>query len=135
MVQNLAHLGHAAGEHEGQTAQRIDIFLHIAKAGINFFGDIIEFSAGVISGSTALMADAGHNLSDVLGLAMAGGAAWLSRRQARGSLTYGYRKGTVLAALANALLLILATVMLNLAVDALSRGLRKRLRLKPGLGL
>ena len=54
------------------------------------------------------MADAGHNLSDVLGLAMAGGAAWLSRRQARGSLTYGYRKGTLLAALANALLLILA---------------------------
>ena len=40
----------------------------------------VEFGAGVISQSTALMADAGHNLSDVLGLAMAGGAAWLARR-------------------------------------------------------
>jgi cobalt-zinc-cadmium efflux system protein len=75
---------------------------------VNLLFVIIEFGAGAFAGSTALMADAGHNLSDVLGLAMAGGAAWLSRRSARGSLTYGYRKGTVLAALANALLLILA---------------------------
>ena len=40
----------------------------------------VEFGAGLWSNSTALMADAGHNLSDVLGLAMAGGAAWLARR-------------------------------------------------------
>jgi len=39
-----------------------------------------EFGAGLFSGSTALLADAGHNLSDVLGLAMAGGAAVLARR-------------------------------------------------------
>ena len=68
----------------------------------------IEFGAGVFSGSTALMADAGHNLSDVLGLAMAGGAAWLARRAAGPGKTYGYGKATVLAALANALLLIFA---------------------------
>ena len=54
------------------------------------------------------MADAGHNLSDVLGLAMAGGAAWLARRAASQSKTYGYGKATVLAALGNALLLIFA---------------------------
>lgn len=69
---------------------------------------IAEFWAGVVSGSTALMADAGHNLSDVLALALAGGAAWLARRRARASLTYGYRKGTVLAALVNAVLLLVA---------------------------
>ena len=69
---------------------------------------IAEFSAGIISGSTALMADAGHNLSDVLGLALAGGAAWLARRAASGTRTYGYRKGTVLAALGNAILLLVA---------------------------
>jgi len=68
----------------------------------------IEFGAGVVSDSTALMADAGHNLSDVLGLAMAGGAAWLARRAAGPGKTYGYGKATVLAALANAILLIFA---------------------------
>jgi cobalt-zinc-cadmium efflux system protein len=68
----------------------------------------IEFGAGIFSNSTALMADAGHNLSDVLGLAMAGGAAWLARRAASQSKTYGYGKATVLAALGNALLLIFA---------------------------
>jgi len=68
----------------------------------------IEFGAGVFSQSTALMADAGHNLSDVLGLAMAGGAAWLARRASGSQQTYGYGKATVLAALGNALLLIFA---------------------------
>ena len=68
----------------------------------------VEFGAGVFSGSAALMADAGHNLSDVLGLAMAGGAAWLARRASGSQNTYGYGKATVLAALANALLLIFA---------------------------
>ncbi|MBN9481357.1 MAG: cation transporter [Bordetella sp.] len=67
-----------------------------------------EFTAGFIADSTALMADAGHNLSDVLGLAMAGGAAWLARRAAGPKRTYGYGKATVLAALGNALLLIFA---------------------------
>ncbi len=68
----------------------------------------VEFIAGFIADSTALMADAGHNLSDVLGLAMAGGAAWLARRAAGARRTYGYGKATVLAALGNALLLIFA---------------------------
>ena len=68
----------------------------------------VEFGAGVLSQSTALMADAGHNLSDVLGLAMAGGAAWLARRASASHRTYGFGKATVLAALFNALLLIFA---------------------------
>lgn len=72
----------------------------------------VEFGAGLWSGSTALLADAGHNLSDVLGLAMAGGATWLARRGAHGEAggrrTYGFGKATVLAALGNALLLIFA---------------------------
>jgi len=67
-----------------------------------------EFGAGIYSGSTALLADAGHNLSDVMGLAMAGGAAVLARRAAGKQLTYGFGKATILAALANALLLIFA---------------------------
>ena len=75
---------------------------------INLAFVAVEFGAGVFSGSTALMADAGHNLSDVLGLAMAGGAAWLARRAGGSRKTYGYGKATVLAALGNALLLIFA---------------------------
>jgi len=79
----------------------------------------VEFGAGMWSDSTALMADAGHNLSDVLGLAMAGGAAWLARRSAAAHRTYGYGKATVLAALANALLLIFACGAI--AVEAVRR--------------
>lgn len=69
---------------------------------------VIEFGYGLISHSTALVADAGHNLSDVLGLGLAGGAAWLARRAATRKRTYGYRKATVLAALGNAILLVFA---------------------------
>jgi len=75
---------------------------------VNLAFVIVEFTAGFLSNSTALMADAGHNLSDVLGLAMAGGAVWLARRAGSPDKTYGYGKATVLAALANALLLIFA---------------------------
>ena len=75
---------------------------------VNLAFVVCEFGAGVWADSSALMADAGHNLSDVLGLAMAGGAAWLARRAAGSRRTYGYGKATVLAALGNALLLIFA---------------------------
>ncbi|MBX9461186.1 MAG: cation diffusion facilitator family transporter [Brevundimonas sp.] len=98
--------GHAHGHHHGPVdtgdwRYAVGLIVNLAFVGI-------EFGAGVFSGSTALMADAGHNLSDVLGLAMAGGAAWLARRAAGPGKTYGYGKATVLAALANALLLIFA---------------------------
>ena len=63
---------------------------------------------GVLSKSTALLADAGHNLSDVLGLALAGGAAWLAKQAASERQTYGYGKATILAALANAVVLVFA---------------------------
>jgi cobalt-zinc-cadmium efflux system protein len=65
--------------------------------------------AGFLAHSTALFADAGHNLSDVLGLALAGGAAWLARRPACERRTYGFGKATVFAALINGLLLVFAS--------------------------
>lgn len=70
---------------------------------------IAEFGYGFAADSVALLADAAHNLSDVLGLVLAWGAARLARRAPEGRRTYGLRKSTVLAALANALLLIAAT--------------------------
>jgi cobalt-zinc-cadmium efflux system protein len=68
----------------------------------------IEFTYGFIANSTALMADAGHNLSDVLGLALAWGAAMLARRAPNRHYTYGLRSSSILAALGNALLLMVA---------------------------
>ena len=68
-----------------------------------------EAVAGVISGSLALIADAGHNLSDVLSLSLAWGAAMLARRRPSGRFTYGLRRTTILAALANAIILLLVT--------------------------
>ena len=68
-----------------------------------------EAVAGVISGSLALIADAGHNLSDVLSLSLAWGAAMLARRRPSGRFTYGLRSSTILAALANALILLVVT--------------------------
>src|SRR5947208_12139876 len=61
---------------------------------------------GALSGSLALVADAGHNLSDVLALGLSWGAAMLSRRQPSGRFTYGLRSSSILAALANAIILL-----------------------------
>jgi cobalt-zinc-cadmium efflux system protein len=67
-----------------------------------------EVAAGLWTGSLALLADAGHNLSDVLSLLLAWGATILARRAPAGRRTYGLRKGTILASLANAILLLIA---------------------------
>lgn len=69
---------------------------------------IIEAVFGVLSGSLALLADAGHNLSDVLGLLMAWIASWLAGRKTTERNTYGLKKTTILAALFNALFLVAA---------------------------
>lgn len=68
----------------------------------------IELGVGIVSGSLALVADAGHNAGDVVGLALAWGAAALARRPATARFTWGYRRATVLAALINASLLLAA---------------------------
>jgi cobalt-zinc-cadmium efflux system protein len=68
-----------------------------------------EAVGGIFSGSLALLADAGHNLSDVLSLSLSWGAAVLSRRRPSGRFTYGLRSSSILAALANAIILLLVT--------------------------
>ena len=70
---------------------------------------VVEVVYGLTARSMALLADAGHNLGDVLGLVLAGAAALLARRKPTKHRTYGYRRLTVLAALANAVLLLAAT--------------------------
>jgi cobalt-zinc-cadmium efflux system protein len=78
-----------------------------------------EAVGGIFSGSLALLADAGHNLSDVLSLSLSWGAALLSRRQPSGRFTYGLRSSSILAALANAIILLLVTG--GIAWEALER--------------
>ena len=70
---------------------------------------VAEAVYGYLGNSTALLADAGHNLSDVLGLIVAWGASIAARRAPSGRFTYGLRASTILAALANAVFLLVAT--------------------------
>jgi cobalt-zinc-cadmium efflux system protein len=69
---------------------------------------VVETTYGVVGHSVALLADAGHNLGDVLGLAAAGVAALLARRQPSHRYTYGLRSSSILAALFNAIVLLIA---------------------------
>ncbi len=77
-------------------------------AALNIGFVALEAIFGVLSGSMALLADAGHNLSDVLGLLAAWGAAVLAKRAPSARFTYGLRSSSILAALGNAILLLLA---------------------------
>ncbi|HWQ12809.1 MAG TPA: cation diffusion facilitator family transporter [Roseiflexaceae bacterium] len=109
-----SHHGHHH-HHHGEAAGRafaIGVLLNIAFVAA-------EAAAGYLSGSLALIADAGHNLSDVLGLLLAWGAALLARRRPSGRHTYGMRRATILAALANAVTLLV--VVGGIAWEALRR--------------
>lgn len=69
---------------------------------------IVEAAYGIMAGSLALLADAGHNLSDVLGLLLAWGANYLVKRKPTERRTYGWRKSSILVALINAVILLFA---------------------------
>ena len=69
---------------------------------------VIEATYGILSGSMALVADAGHNLSDVLALLLAWGASVAAKKPASARYTFGFKSSTILAALANAMLLAIA---------------------------
>ncbi len=75
---------------------------------LNLIFVAIEAGYGVAAGSLALIADAGHNLSDVLSLLLAWGAGLLATKTATEKRTYGFRKVTIMASLASAILLLVA---------------------------
>lgn len=77
--------------------------------GLNAAYVVAEAFWGIAVHSMALLADAGHNLGDVAGLLGAWLAAWLSRRGPTAAYTYGLRRASILAALANAVLLLVVT--------------------------
>lgn len=104
------HHGHDHhGHHHGHTlppggldrAMALGVALNVAFV-------IVEIAAGLRSGSLALVADAGHNAGDVLGLLLAWGASHLARRPPSRRYTWGLRRSTIYAALTNAVLLLTA---------------------------
>lgn len=75
---------------------------------LNVIFVVIEAGCGVVADSLALIADAGHNLSDVLSLLLAWGANLLASKQPTEKRTYGFRRVTILASLTSAILLLVA---------------------------
>jgi cobalt-zinc-cadmium efflux system protein len=103
------HHDHGHGHHHHPAPGADNGRAFAIAIGLNTAFVAIEFVYGFIANSTALMADAGHNLSDVLGLLLAWGAAVLTRSAPTRRFTYGLRGTTILAALGNALLLMVAS--------------------------
>jgi cobalt-zinc-cadmium efflux system protein len=95
------HHGHNHGPVSYTQAFAVGILL-------NFAFVLIEAGYGYASHSLALMADAGHNLSDVLGLILAWGATYLATKKPSRKFTYGFRSSSILAALGNAVFLLIA---------------------------
>ena len=87
--------------------------------GLNVTFIAVEVIYGLIANSSALLADAGHNASDVLGLVFAWTAMWLASIKPSGKYTYGLRKTTILVSILNALLLFGAVAII--AWDAIGK--------------
>ena len=105
--------GHDDGHHHGGVHHHHAPPDHMTRAfavgiALNILFVVIGIAAGFAAHSTALLADAAHNLGDVLGLAMAWGATVLARRARTARRTYGLRRTTILAALANGGLVLFA---------------------------
>ncbi len=100
------HHDHAGRAHHAPPANTGRAFSIGILLNVGFV--VVEAIAGLVAGSTALLADAAHNLGDVLGLGMAWGATVLARRKRTARRTYGLRRTTILAGLANATLILVA---------------------------
>ena len=100
-----AHGHHGHGHHHAPSSHgkafALAVFLNASFV-------LVETAASFVSGSTALLADAGHNLGDVLSLLLAWGASVLAARPAGPGYTYGLKSSSILAAIANAALLWVA---------------------------
>src|ERR1700693_4007200 len=100
MAHDHSH-SHSTSPRNFNTAFAVGIALNTAYV-------LFEVIFGFIAHSTALLADAGHNLSDVLGLLLAWGAVWLGTRKPSERYTFGLGSSSILASLANAALLLFA---------------------------
>lgn len=102
------HSGHGhdhAAHHHGPASYNRAFAIGVAL-NLGFVG--VEAFYGIAAHSVALLADAGHNLSDVLGLLLAWAAAWMAKRQPTRRRTYGFGRSSILASLGNAIMLLVA---------------------------
>src|SRR5512135_1905867 len=116
------HRDHAASDLHANHHHRPPSNLNLVFAvgvGLNLAIVALQAAYGVIAHSTALLADAGHNLGDVLSLAVAWGAATLAKRPPTERFTYGLRSTSIVAAIFNALFLLV--VMGGIAWEAIRR--------------
>jgi cobalt-zinc-cadmium efflux system protein len=98
---------HAGGGHHHAPPKRMTTAFAVGIL-LNVIFVVIGVFAGIVAHSTALLADAAHNMGDVLGLGAAWGAAVLARRARTERRTYGLRRTTIFAALANGGLVLFA---------------------------
>jgi len=102
------HHGHAHHGHGHHHAPADFGWRFLVAAALNGLFIVAEVIFGFRANSLALLADAGHNFSDAIGLVMAWAAWWLGKKGPAPSFTYGYRGASIMAALLNALLLLVA---------------------------
>ncbi len=107
-----SHAGHSHGHHGHSHAPQKFTTAFAIATGVNFLFVIIEAIYAISANSMSLLADAGHNLGDVLGLAMSGGALWLLSKASTAKYSYGFKRTTILAALSNAVILVVATALI-----------------------
>ena len=109
---------HGPGGHHHQPPAGFDGAFALGAA-LNAAFVAAEIVFGLLAHSVALLADAAHNLGDVLGLLLAWGAVWLGRRRPTRERTYGYGRSTILASLTNAVVLLVSVGAI--AVEAVQR--------------
>lgn len=105
-------MGHDHNHSHGVTATGKHRKRLIAVLAITLTVVLVQVAGAIVSGSLALLADAGHMLSDAAGVFIALLAAWIATRPPSDQRTYGYQRAEVLAALANALILIVISVVI-----------------------
>ncbi len=115
------HHDHQAAHHHHGHAHAPARYDRAFAIGVALNGGFVIAEAvfGVAANSMALLADAAHNLGDVMGLLLAWGAAWLARRPPSARRTYGWGRGTVLVALVNAAVLLVGVGAIG--VEAIRR--------------
>jgi len=101
MAHDHAHVHHSQGHTDFSRAFAIGVALNAAYV-------VAQIVFGIAAHSLALLADAGHNFGDVLGLVLAWCAIYLGKTRATDRRTYGLGRSSILAALANAILLLIA---------------------------
>lgn len=110
--------GHGAPTATGRHRRRLLLVLAITLSVV-----VVQLVAGLLSGSLALLADAGHMFSDAAGLGIALTAAWVATLPPTDQRTFGYQRAEVLAALANALVLMVVAAVISIeAVQRLDGG-------------